>query len=50
MGNDQYHPASISRQVAELLPNASLIERWKEEPHLELASAQFSRFLATHGG
>ncbi len=29
MGSDLYHPESISREVAELAPNAQLIENWK---------------------
>ena len=29
MGNDVYHPEIISREIAELAPNAKLIEEWK---------------------
>jgi pimeloyl-ACP methyl ester carboxylesterase len=29
MGSDLYHPESVSREVAELAPNARLVERWK---------------------
>lgn len=31
-GQDIYHPSDISREVAELAPNAQLVEHWKEEP------------------
>ena len=30
LGDDLYHPQSISREVADLAPNAELIERWQE--------------------
>ena len=30
MGNDAYHPESISREIADLAPNARLVERWKD--------------------
>ncbi len=30
MGSDLYHPESTSREVAELAPNAVLIEHWKD--------------------
>ena len=29
MGDDAFHPESISREIAELAPNARLVERWK---------------------
>jgi hypothetical protein len=31
MGQDLYHPETISRQIAEA-PQATLIESWKEDP------------------
>lgn len=30
MGNDNYHPEWTSRQMAEIAPNAELIEQWKD--------------------
>ena len=30
MGSDPYHPESISREIADLAPNARLVERWKD--------------------
>jgi len=32
MGNDAYHPMQTSREIAEIAPNATLIEDWKSEP------------------
>ncbi len=33
MGDDLYHPQSISRRIAELAPDATLIEAWKSPEH-----------------
>jgi pimeloyl-ACP methyl ester carboxylesterase len=44
-GNDVYHPDSISREVAELAPNAVLIENWKEEEFNEAAKLALEEFL-----
>ena len=30
MGDDTYHPQAISREIAELAPNARLVEQWKD--------------------
>ena len=30
MGDDPYHPQVISREIAELAPNARLVEQWKD--------------------
>ena len=30
MGDDLYHPQSTSREIADLAPNATLIENWKD--------------------
>ena len=45
-GNDLYHPASTSREVAELSPNAEIIESWKESPDREAAMQKTAAFLA----
>ena len=29
MGDDAYHPQATSREIAELAPNATLVEQWK---------------------
>ena len=47
-GNDLYHPASISREVAELAQNAELIQDWKEGPAIEAAKTRVAAFLAHH--
>ncbi|MEM7341319.1 MAG: alpha/beta hydrolase [Actinomycetota bacterium] len=48
MGNDLYHPESSSRRWAELSPNATLIEEWKEEPARGEAIAAMDAFLASN--
>lgn len=48
VGDDQYHPASISRRVAEVAPGARLIEDWKQEPGLTGARQQVESFLREH--
>ena len=48
MGNDIYHPAPISRELAMLLPNARFVEHWKEPEHLEQTDRTIRAFLADH--
>ena len=48
LGDDPYHPSSISRELVELAPNAVLIERWKEPEASPDAAAQVARFLSSH--
>lgn len=31
-GTDAYHPSEISRELTSLMPNASLVARWKDRP------------------
>lgn len=50
LGNDLYHPESSSRLLAELAPNATLIEHWKEPEHHAAAMAAMEQFLAEHCG
>ena len=47
-GNDLYHPESISRELAELAPNAQLIENWKDGEHQNAARDQVLGFLRDH--
>lgn len=47
MGNDLYHPESTSRELAELLPNGTLVEEWKDGEALLSASAAIRAFLGT---
>ena len=48
MGNDQYHPAVTSREIAALAPHAELVERWKEPDVVEQTIARVRSFLALH--
>lgn len=45
-GDDLYHPASTSREIAELAPNVEFIESWKESPDREAAMEKTAAFLA----
>jgi len=48
MGDDLYHPQSTSRAIAELAPDATFVESWKEGDAL-IAFADTARdFLARH--
>lgn len=48
MGNDMYHPESISRELAKLLPNCTFVEAWKDGDALVAATATISAFLAAN--
>ena len=45
-GRDVYHPEVCSRELAELAPNASLIEFWKEGEAMVAAKGEVEVFLA----
>jgi hypothetical protein len=45
-GNDLYHPRKISQELAELAPNSTFIELWKEGEHIESAKVAVAAFLA----
>lgn len=45
MGNDLYHPQPVSRELAELAPNATLVEQWKEPEVVEQTVATVIEFL-----
>ena len=47
MGNDPYHPESISREIARLAPDARLVERWKDAEQ-DGTAATVVEFLKTH--
>lgn len=47
-GNDPYHPTSISREVAQLAPNARLVENWRKPEFQEAARRQILEFLKSH--
>lgn len=46
-GDDPYHPAAISEELAGLLPRGELIERWKGAASAPAALARIRAFLAT---
>ena len=48
MGDDLYHPQSTSRQIASLAPDATLVERWKDDDVLADTDATIRQFLARH--
>ena len=50
LGNDLYHPSSISREVVALTRNAELVERWKEPQDQPAARARVFEFLKQHSG
>ena len=47
MGNDDYHPAEISREIVRLAPNATLIENWKS-PQRDRTVERVVEFLLEH--
>lgn len=47
-GADLYHPSEISHAIADLAPNATLIEDWKDGEGRELARARVRQFLLDH--
>jgi pimeloyl-ACP methyl ester carboxylesterase len=48
LGNDRYHPSVTSREIAELAPNAELVERWKEPDVVAQTIARVRAFLIRH--
>ncbi|MEE8314074.1 MAG: alpha/beta hydrolase [Myxococcota bacterium] len=47
-GADLYHPAQISREIAELAPQAELIERWQEPDAVADTVKRVQSFLVAH--
>jgi pimeloyl-ACP methyl ester carboxylesterase len=48
MGNDPFHPSSISRRVESLAQAATLLEKWQEEPDRSRAIQLIAKFFANH--
>ena len=48
MGNDLDHPQSASRLVAQLAPNATFIEQWKDGDDKAAAMTAFAEFLESN--
>ncbi len=47
-GNDEWHPRSISIEVAELARDCTIVERWKDDDALPAADTAFKEFLSSH--
>jgi pimeloyl-ACP methyl ester carboxylesterase len=48
LGNDEHHPASTSREVASIAPNAQLVERWKDPELVPQTIQRVRTFLQEH--
>lgn len=48
LGNDLYHPAATSREIAALAPRAELVERWKEPEVVADTVKRVRAFLEAH--
>ena len=47
-GGDEPHPASASSMLAEVAPDATLVERWKAPEYNEAARESIASFLEVH--
>ncbi len=47
-GNDRAHPRGISVEVASLLPNVELVERWRDPDVVPEVTERMRRFLQAH--
>ena len=47
MGSDPYHPEATSREIADLAPNAQLVEQWKD-PDADGTAGTVVEFLKAH--
>jgi pimeloyl-ACP methyl ester carboxylesterase len=47
-GNDLYHPAETSEEIARIAPRAELISSWKQGADLDRAVSRVKSFLATY--
>jgi pimeloyl-ACP methyl ester carboxylesterase len=48
LGSDEAHPSETSREIAQLAPNATLVERWKEPEVVADTVQRVRAFLAAH--
>ena len=48
MGDDLYHPESTSREIVASAPNATLVERWKDDEVLAATDRTIREFLAVN--
>lgn len=47
-GNDRAHPIGISREVASLIPNVELVERWRDPDVVPEVTQRIRGFLKAH--
>jgi pimeloyl-ACP methyl ester carboxylesterase len=47
-GDDQYHPTSVAREIADLAPNAELVMEWKEPAMVPKTVERVRDFLRRH--
>ena len=47
-GNDAFHPAGTSREIALLAPNAELIDEWKTPAAVPGVTERVERFMLAH--
>ncbi len=47
-GSDDYHPTATSKEIAELAPNAELVENWKTPDTIAGTVKRVREFLASH--
>jgi pimeloyl-ACP methyl ester carboxylesterase len=47
-GNDLYHPAPVSREIADLAPNAEILTEWKTPDEAGPAVDRVRAFLKAH--
>ena len=47
-GDDQYHPTSVAREIAELAPKAELVMEWKEPVMVPRTVERVREFLRRH--
>ncbi len=47
-GDDLYHPAPISDDLAQTLPDVTYVEQWKDPAQLETVDAAIQGFLSRH--
>ena len=48
MGNDLFHPQGTSREIADIAPNAELVEQWKDSVNVESGKQAVRDFLRKH--
>lgn len=48
LGNDAAHPSDISREIAQLAPNAELVEHWKDPDVVPQTIERVRTFLRAH--